>query len=89
MRESDSIFRWGGEEFVILLPLSNLECAMHVAEAMRETVQQICHPNLPPLTVSIGVAQNRADEDTDSLFKRMDEALYRAKATGRNRVSAG
>lgn len=88
VRESDAVFRWGGEEFVILLPQTNLEGALHVAESVRETVQQICHPNLPRLTVSIGVAQYRADEDPASLFKRMDEALYGAKESGRNRVLA-
>ncbi|MDR3409701.1 MAG: sensor domain-containing diguanylate cyclase [Formivibrio sp.] len=88
VRESDSVFRWGGEEFAILLPQTNLEGALHVAQAVRETVQQICQPDLPQLTVSIGVAQYRTDEDTDSLFRRMDEALYRAKASGRNRVFA-
>ncbi|AVX36983.1 sensor domain-containing diguanylate cyclase [Yersinia enterocolitica] len=88
IRESDSVFRWGGEEFAILLPLTNLEGALQVAESIRETIQMICQPNLPQLTVSLGVAQHQIGEDTDSLFKRMDEALYRAKASGRNRVLA-
>ncbi|CNI72123.1 diguanylate cyclase [Yersinia bercovieri] len=88
IRESDSVFRWGGEEFTILLPLTHLEGALQLAESIRETIQMICQPNLPQLTVSIGVAQHQSGEDTDSLFKRMDEALYRAKASGRNRVLA-
>ena len=57
-----------------------------MAESIREAVQLVCQPNLPQLTVSIGVAQHQVGEDSDSLFKRMDEALYRAKAAGRNRV---
>ncbi|CNL94956.1 sensor domain-containing diguanylate cyclase [Yersinia proxima] len=88
IRECDIVFRWGGEEFAILLPLTNLEGALQLAESIRETIQMICQPNLPQLTVSIGVAQHQVGEDTDSLFKRMDEALYRAKASGRNRVLA-
>ncbi|AJJ11436.1 putative diguanylate cyclase YdaM [Yersinia rohdei] len=88
VRESDSVFRWGGEEFAILLPLTNLQGALQLAESIRETIQMICQPNLPTLTVSLGVAQHQVGEDTDSLFKRMDEALYRAKAAGRNRVLA-
>ena len=89
IRDSDTVFRWGGEEFVILLPLTNLQGALYVAETLREIVQQLSQQNLPQLTVSIGVAQHQADEDSDSLFKRMDEALYRAKTSGRNRVLAG
>ncbi len=86
VRESDAIFRWGGEEFLILLPQTNLEGAQHVAETVRETIQQIKLPDLAAITVSIGVAQHLADEDTLTLFKRVDDALYRAKASGRNRV---
>ncbi len=89
IRDSDTVFRWGGEEFVILLPLTNLQGALHVAESLREIVQQLSQRSLPQLTVSIGVAQHQADEDSDSLFKRMDEALYRAKTSGRNKVLAG
>lgn len=89
IRDSDTVFRWGGEEFVILLPLTNLQGALYVAESLREAVQKLSQRNLPQLTVSIGVAQHQADEDSDSLFKRMDEALYRAKTSGRNKVLAG
>lgn len=89
VRDSDTVFRWGGEEFVILLPLTNLEGALHVAESLRKAVQQLFQPNQPQLTVSIGVAQYQANEDSVSLFKRMDDALYRAKTSGRNTVMAG
>lgn len=86
VRESDTVCRWGGEEFVILLPHTTLEGAMKVAESLRETVEGMRLSEVPPLTVSIGVAQHVADEDSETLFKRVDEALYRAKATGRNKV---
>src|SRR5476651_1239432 len=89
IRESDTVFRWGGEEFLILLPLTPLEGAMHVAEDLREAVQQLSRPGLPALTVSVGVAQYEAGEDFTSLFKRVDDALYRAKTSGRNKVMAG
>lgn len=89
LRDSDRVFRWGGEEFVILLPLTNLQGALHVAEALRQTIQQPEQSHLPQMTVSIGVAQHQVDEDFTSLFKRMDEALYRAKTSGRNKVLAG
>lgn len=86
VRESDSVCRWGGEEFVILLPHTTLEGSMKVAESLRETVQDMRLREVPPLTVSIGVAQHVADEDSETLFKRVDIALYRAKAAGRNKV---
>lgn len=89
IRESDTVFRWGGEEFLILLPLTPLEGAMHIAEDLREAVQQLSRPGLPALTVSVGVAQYEAGEDFTSLFKRVDDALYRAKTSGRNQVQAG
>ena len=89
IRESDTVFRWGGEEFLILLPLTPLEGAMIVAEALRERVQQLSQPEMPALTVSVGVAQYEAGEDFTSLFKRVDDALYRAKTSGRNQVQAG
>ncbi|MBB6115987.1 diguanylate cyclase [Rahnella rivi] len=89
IRESDTVFRWGGEEFLILLPLTPLEGAMIAAEALRERVQQLSQPEMPALTVSVGVAQYEAGEDFTSLFKRVDDALYRAKTSGRNQVQAG
>ncbi|QID19833.1 diguanylate cyclase [Nitrogeniibacter mangrovi] len=88
VRKADTVCRWGGEEFVILLPDTPLECAHHLAEALRETIEQTTHPMLPKLTVSIGVAQHEGDEETNALFRRADQALYRAKAAGRNRVVA-
>lgn len=89
IRESDTVFRWGGEEFLILLPLTPLDGAMHVAETLRASVQQLMWPELPALTVSVGVAQYEVGEDFTSLFKRVDDALYRAKTSGRNQVQAG
>lgn len=87
-RESDAVCRWGGEEFVVFLPHTDLVGAQELAEGVRAAVECLIRPDLPPLTVSIGVAQYRAEEDATSLFKRMDEALYRAKAGGRNRIQA-
>lgn len=89
IRDSDTVFRWGGEEFVILLPLTDLQGAFQVAEGLRAKVQQLNLAHLPRMTVSIGVAQHQANEDSASLFKRMDKALYRAKSSGRNKVLAG
>lgn len=87
-REGDMVFRWGGEEFVILLPRTSLDTAMQIAESVRAAVARITIPCLPRFTVSIGVARHNQGESIDELFKRVDDALYRAKNDGRNKVLA-
>ncbi|UCV20666.1 sensor domain-containing diguanylate cyclase [Ferribacterium limneticum] len=86
VRETDSVCRWGGEEFIILLPQTDIGNATHLAECLRESVTEMQIPTLPRITVSIGVAQHQHEETTESLLKRADAALYQAKASGRNRV---
>ncbi len=87
-RENDLVFRWGGEEFVILLPHTPLDIALQIAESIRAAVARITIPGLPRFTVSIGVARHNQGETIDELFKRVDDALYRAKNDGRNKVLA-
>ncbi|HDR2159419.1 TPA: GGDEF domain-containing protein [Enterobacter cancerogenus] len=87
-RKDDYVFRWGGEEFVILLPRTPLDAAVQIAENIRAAVARITIPGLPRFTVSIGVARHNQDETLDELFKRVDDALYRAKNNGRNQVLA-
>ena len=82
------VFRWGGEEFVILLPRTSLDTALQIAESIRAAVARITIPGLPRFTVSIGVARHDQGESIDELFKRVDDALYRAKNDGRNKVLA-
>jgi diguanylate cyclase (GGDEF)-like protein len=91
LRKHDIICRYGGEEFIVLLPETDLESAI-------VTAQKICdctHKNSTTyrdtgiiVTVSIGVAQLQQDESVDSLIWRADEALYHAKSSGRNCVKA-
>ncbi len=88
-RTSDLLYRYGGEEFVLLLSHTDLEGGRCVAERILRNVgtQPIALPGLElHLTVSIGVAQLRAQEEKEALFERADAALYRAKAHGRNCV---
>ena len=87
-RKDDLIFRWGGEEFLLLLPRTSLDTALNLAEVIRATVAKVTLPGLPRFTVSIGVARHETNESIDELFKRVDDALYKAKNEGRNRVLA-
>lgn len=90
LRAVDVMGRWGGEEFVILLPETDAVSAADVAERLRTAVEksELCCGNVRVrLTVSIGYASLTGSEaDIDSLVRRADDALYRAKKSGRNRV---
>lgn len=86
LRRPDQLARFGGEEFVLLLPETNQDEAAAVAERILAGVA-VPHENVPAITVSIGVATNRPDESRfDTMLARADKALYKAKAEGRNRV---
>jgi diguanylate cyclase (GGDEF)-like protein len=87
LRNYDFISRWGGEEFLVLLPSTGLEQALVVAEKLRAAVERIQHPVADRLTISIGVAVASANEpDEDAAVISADERLYDAKRGGRNRV---
>ena len=87
IKNGDIFARWGGEEFVILTPMTSLDGAYTLAENLRNLVANHCFSYVEKnLTISFGVAQLRSDDDKDTFFKQADEALYRAKRLGRNRV---
>lgn len=91
VRSDDAVVRYGGEEFLLVLPGVEREGALKVAERARRTVEQaVLHPAYEDLrvTISFGVAQRRADEPRAELVERADAAMYRAKQQGRNRVVA-
>ena len=92
VRPLDLVCRTGGEEFIVLMPGTTADLAALAAERLRRRIVAAHYPVTPDhsveVTVSIGVAAARADDTASSLIKRADDALYRAKAAGRNRVMA-
>jgi diguanylate cyclase len=90
IRETDFLARFGGEEFILLLPGTSLEPAQQVAEKLRETISGTpfhFRDSSVSVTVSGGIAQLNKDENANSLFERADKALYQAKDKGRNLTS--
>ncbi|MFV8833376.1 diguanylate cyclase [Aquisalimonas sp.] len=88
LRSLDCLGRWGGEEFVVILPGSDLESAQAVAESLRAIIESTPFASGSPLTVSIGVASHNAGERRRDFVIRADDALYAAKESGRNTVVA-
>jgi diguanylate cyclase (GGDEF)-like protein len=87
MRPTDTAARIGGEEFVVLMPHTNIREALGAAERLRTALAGITfHPLDEPVTLSIGVAELENGENAVDLLQRADQALYRAKQAGRNRV---
>ncbi len=86
IRDSDIFARWGGEEFVILLPQTRLEEASNVANKIRVAVQEHHFDNVGDVTVSLGVSMIIKNDTSETIFSRVDKALYEAKNTGRNKV---
>jgi diguanylate cyclase (GGDEF)-like protein len=82
---SDYPVRWGGDEFAVLLPDSNLSHARLMAEKIRLTIESFPF-DVGPVTVSLGAALLSSDRSVSSLFRRADRALYEAKSLGRNRI---
>ena len=86
LRDSDVLGRWGGEEFMVLLPVTDATRGAEVAETLRARVAEAAFPEAGTVTISLGVAEYRSGEAGKDLVRRTDEALYRAKGAGRNRV---
>ena len=86
MRASDVLFRWGGEEFVVLAASAGYRKAAILAENLRAAVESFSFSVGRKVTVSAGVAEWLPGEALDTWFERLDTSLYRAKNTGRNRV---
>jgi diguanylate cyclase (GGDEF)-like protein len=91
VRETDSAYRYGGEEFTVVLPYTKIEAAEKAAERIRKGVSGQAFSPTPDetvnITVSVGVCQFRHEEEIEELVKRADEAMYTAKREGKNRVA--
>jgi polar amino acid transport system substrate-binding protein len=85
IREDDYFGRWGGEEFLLILPETSFQNAMKVAEKLRKYIENHNFDGIN-ITASFGVTEMRKDDDVMSLIQRADEMLYNAKNNGRNQV---
>lgn len=86
VRKSDEVCRWGGEEFVILLPHTDLHAASELASRIRERVERHLFAKELKVTISGGGGEYQRGEQVDHFMDRIDKALYQAKLDGRNRV---
>jgi len=94
VKGQDIACRYGGEEFGVILPMTNLQQAISVAESIRksvmskELVKRSTGENLGRITISIGVSAFSGSDTPQSMIERSDQCLYAAKHAGRNRVMA-
>ena len=86
IRKSDIFARIGGEEFALILPNNSLDNALTFAEKLRETIARNIFSKVGHLTISLGVTELKNDDTIDTIYKRADLALYKAKQNGRNKV---
>jgi diguanylate cyclase (GGDEF)-like protein len=89
IRETDNIFRVGGEEFVIIFSQTSLKDACKTAEKIRFSVSSSRIIKDKEITISVGLSDFREEDDEDIIYKRVDELLYIAKNSGKNKISCG
>ena len=86
VRNTDVFARWGGEEFVILFKETSIEEAITITNKLKDKIQALEHNIAEGTTASFGITQYIEGDTVETIFKRCDDALYRAKENGRNRV---
>ncbi len=87
LRETDIVGRYGGEEFLIILPNTALEDAKYFANRLKAEVGEHSFEHVSKLTISLGVVEMQNDEKIDGIFKRVDNLLYKSKENGRDQIS--
>ena len=85
-RQEDMVFRYGGEEFVVIIHATNLEGATSIFERLRHKVESHSFPQINDLTISIGFTKTKQQQTTADLLDEADQSLYYAKENGRNRL---
>ncbi len=88
VRNTDMAGRWGGEEFLILCPNSNIEDSIHLAEKLRKKIEKYDFKKIGQKTSSFGVSSFKKGDLEEDIIARADKALYKAKQNGRNRVES-
>ncbi|MDE2430266.1 MAG: diguanylate cyclase [Burkholderiales bacterium] len=88
VRSIDAVGRWGGEEFLVIFPETNLQSAIAIAEKLRRAIAEFDFETVGTRTASFGVAAYRHPDDVTDMMRRADHALYEAKNLGRNRVES-
>ncbi|MFA9373735.1 MAG: GGDEF domain-containing protein [Poseidonibacter sp.] len=86
IRKIDILGRWGGEEFMIICPETDFQGTIKLAQSLRKIISKYNFPNIGNFSASFGVSIYDGDENIDKIIARADNALYKAKANGRNRV---
>ena len=86
IRLTDTFARWGGEEFFLILPKTDIDKAKNIAEVLRAKIENADFKEIGKITCSFGVVSLKENENEQELIKRADEAMYLAKKNGRNRV---
>lgn len=89
LRDTDMLFRYGGDEFVTALPHTEIQGAIDVANRIIDSVKAVAVEDFEGIGMSIGLSMLHAGDDFNLFFKRVDNALYKAKSTGKNCVSVG
>lgn len=88
IRGCDEFIRWGGEEFIVLCPCSNLEQTSNLGERLRASIAKHNFKDLMRVTASFGVAEIKQREELDNLLNRVDQRLYESKNSGKNKVTS-
>lgn len=87
IRASDTVARWGGEEFIVLMPESTKENAFNKAEKIRKKIEKNNFKTVDKVTCSFGISQIKKEDDSSSIFNRADKGLYHSKQHGKNMVT--